>query len=61
MNVNAKKMRAHALSVLRAARAFEHQRPRLDLIALALQSKSSGFEKVVAMIDDMVGILKSTK
>eukprot|EP00419_Tripos_fusus_P054991 CAMPEP_0172797494 /NCGR_PEP_ID=MMETSP1075-20121228/413_1 /TAXON_ID=2916 /ORGANISM="Ceratium fusus, Strain PA161109" /LENGTH=692 /DNA_ID=CAMNT_0013634721 /DNA_START=67 /DNA_END=2145 /DNA_ORIENTATION=+ len=32
--------------------------PQLDLIALALNGKSQGFEKVIKMIDDMVANLK---
>jgi hypothetical protein len=51
-------MRARALVVVRAARAHGQQRPGLDLIALALQGKTTGFEKVVAMIDDMTSLLK---
>merc|ERR1719301_493334 len=31
---------------------------RLDLIALALQGKEEGFEKVIKMIDEMVALLK---
>merc|ERR1712060_388759 len=33
--------------------------PQLDLIALALNGKSQGFEKVIKMIDDMVANLKT--
>merc|ERR1719206_1418896 len=32
--------------------------PQLDLISLALNGKSQGFEKVIKMIDDMVANLK---
>merc|ERR1719362_2179267 len=32
--------------------------PQLDLVALALNGKSQGFEKVIKMIDDMVANLK---
>ena len=34
------------------------QRPSLDFISLALQGKVKGFEKVIGMIDEMVGNLK---
>merc|ERR1719310_2476840 len=33
-------------------------RQRLDFIALAIQGKKIGFEKVIKMIDDMVATLK---
>merc|ERR1719440_1387695 len=33
-------------------------RHRMDLIALALHGKTIGFEKVISMIDEMVGTLK---
>merc|ERR1719263_1897032 len=32
--------------------------PQLDFIALAIQGKKIGFEKVIKMIDDMVATLK---
>merc|ERR1719310_2268403 len=45
--------RARALSLIKAA----HQ-PRLNFIALALHGKKFGMDKVIAMIDEMVGVLK---
>jgi hypothetical protein len=51
-------VRARALADVHAARAHGQQRPGLDLIALALQGKTTGFEKVVAMIDEMTNLLK---
>merc|ERR1719446_539920 len=48
-------VRARALAVLR-------QRPHsvhLDFIALAIQGKKIGFEKVIGMIDEMVATLKT--
>merc|ERR1712151_504337 len=43
--------------------AISHDKPRLDLLALALTGKKSmsggGFQKVVKMIDDMVALLKT--
>jgi len=44
---------ARALAAIKSAHA-----PRLDFIALALHGKKMGFDKVIAMIDDMVGVLK---
>jgi len=50
-------LRKRALLVIQeAARKGAHS--HLDLIALALNGKSQGFEKVIAMIDEMVGNLK---
>merc|ERR1740138_1088113 len=34
-------------------------RPQLDFIAMAIQGKKIGFEKVIKMIDDMVATLKT--
>jgi hypothetical protein len=54
-------LRKRALSVIKeAARKGVQVRaqPQLDLIALALNGKSQGFEKVVGMIDEMVENLK---
>merc|ERR1719238_1202088 len=36
---------------------MEMSRPGFDFISLALQGKTKGFEKVIKMIDDMVGVL----
>jgi len=50
-------LRKRALLVIQeAARKGPHS--QLDLIALALNGKSQGFEKVIGMIDEMVGNLK---
>merc|ERR1719408_1152927 len=46
--------RARALAAIRSVHA-----PRLDFIALAIQGKKIGFEKVIKMIDDMVVTLKT--
>jgi chromosome segregation ATPase len=46
-------MRSRAVSILRKPARVE-----LDLIALALNGKQQGFEKVTKMIDEMVGNLK---
>jgi chromosome segregation ATPase len=51
-------MRQRALAVVRNARRMATQpSPALDLIAVALNGKTSGFEKVTAMIDEMVKTL----
>ena len=43
-----------------AIRAVQHRgRPELDFIALAIQGKKIGFEKVIGMIDEMVVTLKT--
>merc|ERR1719361_3408112 len=52
-------MRANALVTVRALRQKSSaDRPRLDLITLALHGKKIGFEKVIKMIDGMIGTLK---
>merc|ERR1719407_121136 len=48
-------MRARALAEVRTV---AQRTPGLDLIALALHGKTGGFEKVTAMIDEMVVVLK---
>jgi len=54
MNVATVSSRARALSAIRAAHS-----PKLDFIALAIQGKKIGFEKVIKMIDEMVATLKT--
>merc|ERR1719281_1295480 len=49
--------RARALALIQEARRGA-KRPELDLIALALRGKKIGFEKVIALIDEMVATLK---
>jgi septal ring factor EnvC (AmiA/AmiB activator) len=53
-------MRSSALKAVRQARdsATLAVRPGFDFIALALQGKTAGFEKVIKMIDGMVEVLK---
>merc|ERR1719412_51976 len=52
--------RARALAAVKLGlgRALRPDRAQLDLISLALHGKKIGFEKVIAMIDDMVAELK---
>merc|ERR1719276_134266 len=45
--------RNHALAEIRTARS-----PKLDFIALAIQGKKIGFDKVIKMIDEMTATLK---
>merc|ERR1719238_771606 len=55
LKVSSTSLRARALAAIRAA-------PRsvpLDFIAMAIQGKKIGFEKVIKMIDDMVATLKT--
>merc|ERR1719188_2326781 len=48
-------MQLRALAVLKKSNSRND--PRLNLIALALRGQSTGFEKVIKMIDDMVVLL----
>jgi len=52
-----------ALVLVKQARAVAKSghvvQPQLDLLALALRGKKAGFEKVIGMIDAMVGNLKT--
>jgi septal ring factor EnvC (AmiA/AmiB activator) len=51
-------MRARALAAVHEARRKgTHRAAGIDLIALALHSKTAGFEQVQAMIDDMIKVL----
>jgi len=54
MDVSSSTSKARALSTIRAAHS-----PRLDFIALAIQGKKIGFEKVIKMIDEMSATLKT--
>merc|ERR1719401_948494 len=52
-------VRAQALAAIRSAqRSSKFDRHHLDFIALAIQGKKIGFEKVIKMIDEMVATLK---
>merc|ERR1719181_928933 len=51
-------VRSQALAAIH--RAQKHSKhPKLDFIALALHGKKVGFDKVIAMIDEMSSVLKS--
>jgi len=51
--------RKSALSMIHAVRVKSSHRPQFDFIALAMQGKQPGFEKVVKMIDGMTATLKT--
>merc|ERR1719506_3267620 len=58
--VGEKKTRALALTAIRAAQHVSwSKRPQLDFIAMAINGKKIGFEKVIKMIDEMVVTLKT--
>merc|ERR1719160_1561592 len=58
LKVTASEARKSALSTLKAARAPGRFRDtRLDLLEMALHGKKIGFEKVIKMIDDLIGLL----
>merc|ERR1719162_1188123 len=54
VTVSSSSARANALSFIRSV-----PRGQLDFIALAIQGKKIGFEKVIKMIDEMVATLKT--
>jgi len=54
VTVTSATIRARALAAIRKV-----QRPNLNFIALAIQGKKIGFEKVIAMIDEMAATLKT--
>merc|ERR1719265_998493 len=56
MTASTASTRARALAAIRAAQ--KKGRPGLDFIALAIEGKKIGFEKVIGMIDEMVVTLK---
>merc|ERR1719343_1518694 len=60
MKVSASATRKHVLEMLRrAGRAADRSHSNmLQFIELALRGKKIGFEKVIAMIDEMVATLK---
>jgi len=50
--------RKSALDAVHRAQTLGGRRPRVDFIAMAIKGKKIGFEKVIKMIDEMVGTLK---
>merc|ERR1719169_188800 len=57
LQVTSKELRAQALKVLSSARRASQTNVNLDLIELALHGKKVSFDKVIAMINDMVTLL----
>jgi len=58
LTVSTSSMKAEALKLLRAAQQ-KHRPLKIDLITLAMHGKSADFSKVLGMIDEMVGVLKT--
>merc|ERR1719412_2097787 len=58
MQVTAQALRARALTGLKKFMQLRPRNAKLELLALALEGKKIGFEKVIKMIDDMVATLK---
>jgi chromosome segregation ATPase len=58
VKVGGEDLRARALSLLQQARQANPKQARLGFLVLALRGKKVGFEKVIAMIDEMVSALK---
>merc|ERR1719464_487059 len=57
MQTSSLQMKRRALAAIQVAQA-RSKRPELDFIALALRERNQGpFDKVIGMIDEMVGIL----
>merc|ERR1719217_179524 len=54
---SAQEVRHKAIALLKAAQGTKRSIP-LDLVSMALTGKKVGFEKVIKLIDDMVGTLK---
>jgi chromosome segregation ATPase len=60
VKVSSATQRADALAAIRSVQSFaKFDRHHLDFIALAIQGKKIGFEKVIKMIDEMVATLKT--
>jgi chromosome segregation ATPase len=59
VEVSSTTLRANALALIRSAQSSaKFDRHHLDFIALAIQGKKIGFDKVIKMIDEMVATLK---
>merc|ERR1719160_25686 len=57
VQVTQKELRTQALKALSVAKGANQKSPYLDLILLALHGKKVSFDKVIAMINDMVDLL----
>merc|ERR1712113_812049 len=58
IQVTARAMRSKALAELHQFANHHPKSAKLELLALALEGKKIGFEKIIKMIDDMVATLK---
>merc|ERR1719265_1425132 len=63
LQVTEKQMKAKAAELIRAEKKHHHRKGKkasldLDFILLALRGKTTGFEKVIKLMDDMVVMLK---
>merc|ERR1719262_1641343 len=58
IQATAKDMRSKALKEMQQFTKYHPKNAKLELLALALEGKKIGFEKVIKMIDDMVATLK---
>merc|ERR1712073_120808 len=58
IQVTAQEMRGRALTELEQFQQSHPRSAKLELLALALEGKKIGFEKVIKMIDDMVATLQ---
>ena len=59
MTVSSNAMRSNALAAIAAVQKASLNKPKLDIIMLALSGKKIGFDKVIKMIDEMVVTLKT--
>jgi len=59
VQVTAKSMQRRALQMLKAARKkHRHGDPRLDFLEMALHGGKVGFDKIIKMVDDLMGVLR---
>jgi len=58
LKVSSQSLKAQALALITEVQRNNKRRPELDFISLALRGKKIGFEKVIAMIDDLCTELK---
>jgi len=58
LKVSSQSLKSQALALITEVQRNNKRRPELDFISLALRGKKIGFEKVIAMIDDLCTELK---
>jgi chromosome segregation ATPase len=59
VHVSSANARSQAMAAIHKAQELAKGRPQLDFIAMAIQGKKIGFDKVIKMIDDMISTLKT--